>query len=236
MNRRFPLFSFAIAAAVVGLQLLPGASEALQFERAAVMAEPRRWWTAHLTHFGWNHLTWDLAVWLVLGCFCERISRARMIAVTLLSGVAITTAVWLWQPQFQTYRGLSGIDFALFGLFVGSLIERRERGTLIVGLIALVAAGAKCAFELATAATLFASGDGYAPVPLAHAVGLVIGAAPGLLAWSRGTLGSFSRVQAAREQMPQPHGDEAGDERTERVGARAQPGALTGELEGLQAE
>jgi rhomboid family GlyGly-CTERM serine protease len=176
MNRRFPFFTFSVAAASVLIQLIPGAPTGLQFERGAAIREFWRFCTAHLTHFEWNHLGWDVGVWLVLGCMCERISRDRFAVATAASSIAITAAVWLWQPQFQTYRGLSGLDCTLFGLIAGSKIETRQRGAVLLGVIALAGAGAKCAFELATTSTLFAAGNSYAPVPLAHLIGLAIGA------------------------------------------------------------
>jgi rhomboid family GlyGly-CTERM serine protease len=181
MKSRFPFITLTIAAAAVAIHFIPGAATALQFDRHAAITQFWRLFTGHLTHFGSNHLVWDLGVWLVLGLVCERISGARLAAVTASSALAISAAVWAWQPQFQFYRGLSGIDCALFGLVAGSLLKSRRRGAMLMGGLALIAACAKCLFELSTASTLFASGDGYAPVPLAHLVGLAVGITPALL-------------------------------------------------------
>jgi rhomboid family GlyGly-CTERM serine protease len=131
--------------------------------------------TGHLTHFEANHLIWDIGALLVLGSVAEHESRRRFIRVVLWSAVTISAAVWWWQPQFEHYRGLSGIDSALFALIAGSLLCRRRAFSMVAASFALLAFGGKCMFELATSSTVFAAGSAYAPVPLAHLVGLVVG-------------------------------------------------------------
>ena len=43
------------------------------------------------------------------------------------AAVAITLGVWAWLPQFATYRGLSGLDCALFALLATTLRRRPAR-------------------------------------------------------------------------------------------------------------
>jgi rhomboid family GlyGly-CTERM serine protease len=173
---RLPILSFALAALAAAIHTLPGASEALQFDRTAIAnGEHWRWLTAHFAHFGANHLTWDVAALLALGWLCEGVSRLRTALALAFAAGTITPAVWLWQPEFATYRGLSGLDCALFGLFAATLGRRSERAAKLAGILALVACGAKCVAELASGATVFAAGTGYAPVPLAHTLGLACG-------------------------------------------------------------
>lgn len=177
MEHRIPFLSLILAALALGVHALPGASEALQFDRTAIAGgEWWRWLTAHLTHFDANHLAWDVGVLLALGWTCERDSRAQCGAAIALAAIAITPAVFLWQPQFETYRGLSGIDSALFGLLAASLMRRQGRAPRLVGGLALLGIVTKCGIELATGVTVFAQGDAYAPVPLAHLVGTLAGA------------------------------------------------------------
>lgn len=181
MRSRLPFISLALGALAVAVHLIPGATGLLQFDRAAGGGEVWRWLTAHLTHFGANHLVWDVGALLALGWACERESRARTALALAFAACAITPAVALWQPQFETYRGLSGLDSALGGLLGASLLRRRGLAPKIIALVALVGFGAKCISELATGSTVFASGAGYAPVPLAHLVGLVCGAVAGFV-------------------------------------------------------
>ena len=182
MNPRFPWLTLALAAATIAVPLLPGAADWLQYDRAALCrGELWRLFTAHLAHFGTNHLLWDLAVFLVLGCATERQSRPRFAVALALATVSITAAVWLWQPQFVLYRGLSGLDCALVGLFAASLCRRGHQPATACGALVLAACAAKCVFEIATARTVFATGDTFAPVPLAHLVGMLSGVTTHLL-------------------------------------------------------
>lgn len=183
MPSRFPLLTSALVAAAVAIFLLPpGVAAALQFDRAAVAhGEVWRLVTAHLTHFDASHLVWDVGVLAALGWAGERQSGRATALALALAAVAITGAVWAWQPQFATYRGLSGLDCALYGLQAAHLLRQPGRTPRLIGVGALAALGAKCVIELSSGTTLFAQGNGYDPVPLAHLIGGLAGVlAPGL--------------------------------------------------------
>ena len=177
MKLRPPLLIGVLVAGAAVIHLLPPAfSTALQFERAALDAG--QWWrlfTAHFTHFGSNHFIWDAAVFMAFGTVCEFASRWRTALTLGVASIAISFAVLLWQPQFEIYRGLSGLDSALFGMFTANLLRRKDPISRILGVVATFAVVAKCEFESATGSTAFASGDGYAPVPFAHLVGFLTG-------------------------------------------------------------
>lgn len=177
MPSRIPLLVPALAAAAVAIHLLPaGVAAALQFDRDALAGGA--WWrlaTAHLTHFDGNHLAWDVGVFLALGWAGERAAPRTTARALLAAAVAITLAVWAWQPQFAIYRGLSGLDCTLFALVATDLLRQRRAAPRLIGLLALLGLGGKCLLELATGATVFARGTGYDPVPLAHLVGATVG-------------------------------------------------------------
>src|SRR4029078_5316519 len=90
-------------------------------------------------------------------------------------------ALWLLHPEVAEYRGLSGIDSALFlNVALVLLHEAHNRrqallswtlGLLLVGFIA------KLGYEMANGATLFvdSSEAGFTPLPLVHAVGAAVG-------------------------------------------------------------
>src|SRR5262245_25514413 len=125
MNLRLPFVTLAVAGAATALHVSPTTTAHLQFDRAALAAG--EWWrlfTGHLTHFDANHLVWDVGMLLALGFVTERESGSRCAWALALAAAAISGAVWWWQPQFTTYRGLSGLDSALFGLFAGKLLLR----------------------------------------------------------------------------------------------------------------
>ena len=192
MKLRVPILTLAFAALAVAIHLTPGAAALLEFDRAAIArGELWRFVSAHLVHFDANHLAWDVGVFLALGACGERTSRARTVIALAFASVAITAVLWRFQPQFEIYRGLSGLDCALFGLFAGRLLKHSERPAKLIGVLGLAGAGAKTILELATGSTVFASGVGYAPVPLAHLVGLIAGLVAAL---------AFSRVPIFRRQ------------------------------------
>ncbi|MSU51011.1 MAG: rhombosortase [Opitutus sp.] len=198
MKLALPILTLALAAVAVAAQFIPGTSGFIEFDRVAI--SHGEWWrllTAHLAHFDPNHLTWDVTVFFALGWACERESRSRCAIALALAGGAITTAVYWLQPRFEIYRGLSGLDCALFGLFAGSLLRRSDALAKLVGGAALLAVVAKTSAEISTGSTVFAAGLGYSPVPLAHLVGVVVGVAS---AWWRDSASAAAMQSIAQSQ------------------------------------
>lgn len=184
--KRIPWCTLGLSSFSVVIHFIPALGNVLQFDRTAVAhGQVWRFFTAHLTHFGEDHLRWDLLAFVVLGALAERISHSAFFITAGASAAVITVGVWLAQPQFATYRGLSGIDSALFGFVLANLFTTgfRERHgfSIAVGGLAIVGFAAKCTYELATGDTVFVeAGGAFAPVPLAHLLGMAAGAAVGL--------------------------------------------------------
>ncbi len=171
-----------VAAASVAIALWPGAGSLLEFNRAALAAGD--WWrvlSGQLTHFGFEHLAWDAGVFVVLGVLCERRNRTATLACLGMVTLFIPSAVWLLLPEMATYRGLSGLDTALFALLgVMMLSEKRREGScgwVAVIFLLLLGMVAKIAWEFLTGGTIFvdSSSDQFVPVPLAHLVGAAVG-------------------------------------------------------------
>lgn len=189
-GRRFgaPL---AMAAVALLLFAIPSWGELLQLDRGRVAAG-ELWLlvTGHFTHWGTDHLVWDLVAFLALGAFCAARSRRRFLACCGVSALAISVGFLAFENELATYRGLSGIDSALFGLAMVELLRvgrRSERGSLVaLGALGLMAFAAKSAFELATGHTAFVDSDsaGFIPVASAHLLGLASGIAVGLPTFS----------------------------------------------------
>lgn len=165
------------------IEFFPGAAASLQLDRAIpLLAEPWRLVMCQLCHFGRDHFSWDIAVFIALGLICERIRRREFIQTLLGSAVLIPIFTFMFQPSLQIYRGLSGVDSALFGLLAAMLIsenlQNRHRIGLILSISLLVAFGLKLLIELRFGVAVFAdsTADGYIPVPLAHLIGLLVGA------------------------------------------------------------
>lgn len=139
--------------------------------------------TCHWMHWSTNHLIWDLAVFTILGAVCEWQSRRRYLWTLLFSAVAISLCVMHWLPQLGSYRGLSGIDTALFGLLVGDLlvwrIQERDWTGILFFSVFLIGLVGKISMEMVSHANIFVNDTSFVPVPLAHLVGALIGLAMG---------------------------------------------------------
>jgi hypothetical protein len=103
-----------------------------------------------------------------------------------VTAVLIPLALWCIWPAMSTYRGLSGIDSALFALLAAINVKRAQAARQwwwvgALGLVCLAFAG-KVTYELVTGDTLFV--DSHAaqmtPVPLAHGIGAAAGVVAGL--------------------------------------------------------
>jgi rhomboid family GlyGly-CTERM serine protease len=175
--------------------LIPGSSLELQRGGAAW-----RMATCHFTHFTYEQLAWDALAFLILGITCARRNRGAFQATLLASIIVVPIAVLAFAPNVTTYRGLSGIDSALFALLL-TMESRRSR------LVALCAAGfvMKLIFEMTAGATVFVRASDFAPVPVAHLsgamVGMVIAGSRSLFSRSRSVIWS----RAAQEmRLPVP--------------------------------
>ncbi|MEM7050165.1 MAG: rhombosortase [Acidobacteriota bacterium] len=171
------------------LQAIPAWADALQYDRRRIAAgEVWRLVTGHLAHWSWGHALWDGVAFALLVALALRLDRRRLPVVLLASAVAISLAVWFAEPGLRLYRGLSGIDAALFAFVAAALVRRGGRARLVGG-IALLLLGAKIAWEMTTGGTLFVAAvdAGFVTVALAHWVGAAVGLAVG-----------FSRSQTER--------------------------------------
>ncbi|MBD3676588.1 MAG: rhombosortase [Planctomycetaceae bacterium] len=169
------------------IAVVPGLSESLQFDRSAVAGgEIWRLLTGHFCHWNVDHLFWDLSMFLVLGTILERDERPRMWLCLGLCFASIVPAIAIWMPEFQTYRGLSGIDSGLFILLMTLILKENWNSSkpILVGGAFLGMAGlaAKTLYEMKTGATLFVDHEaaGMIPIPLSHLAGGIAGLLAGM--------------------------------------------------------
>ena len=179
MKNSLPLTTSVLAMFATLLATSPTLSAALQWDAGVGLSEPWRVLTSHLTHWSWNHLSWDLLAFVVLGGMCERVARRRYQWTLLLSAVAIPLVVTALHPDITTYRGLSGVDSALFALlaceFARAGIKERNRLLTVVAIAGWVLFVGKICFELLTGGLVFVSDTSFVPVPMSHIAGAVVG-------------------------------------------------------------
>ena len=182
-----PGVSLVLVAAACLVMAFPSLADRLQYDRSAVVQG--QWWriaTCHLTHWSFDHLFWDVTALLFLGFVIERDKRRRLLTCMGLSAVLIPLAVGAWLPELSTYRGLSGIDSAVFMLLATTLLgdswDRRDWGWTLVSTGVMAGFVAKTGFEFVTGTTLFvdATAAEMLPVPLAHVIGAGIGVLSGV--------------------------------------------------------
>ena len=183
---RWPVASITLGAIAALLLAVPGAASALEFRGGSGGATGDAWWrwlTGHWTHFGASHGLWDIAVFVGLGAVIEMRSRAHFALATAFSALAIAAAVRWGAPELTHYRGLSGIDSALFGWLAIDALLRGSRTMRILAALCVAGFGGKLAYELCTQSTLFVDATTeWAPVPLAHLVGGAVGGLVGIRA------------------------------------------------------
>jgi rhomboid family GlyGly-CTERM serine protease len=179
---RLPIVTLLLSMAALAVWVTPGAASALQYVRAAPAGG--QWWrffTCHWTHFSMDHLLWDVGTFTLLGTICERRNRAALLACIGISAALIPAVLWIYLPRVQTYRGLSGIDSALFILVAVDLLRAqagRGRRALVMGIVLLLVLFiGKIAFESFSGRTVFVDSASaqMVPVPLAHLVGALAG-------------------------------------------------------------
>ena len=172
-----------LAAGALLIQCIPSLAFSLQWNRevspaiGAITAL-----TGHLTHWSWSHFTWDIAAFLGLSFAAIALTPGRYAVCLILSAVFIPVEIFLLQPEFATYRGLSGIDSALFGLIIAGLWKS---GGLLRWMSAVGFFGffGKTLYEATTGDTLFVEREvsDFIPVTSAHIVGMICGTVVGFL-------------------------------------------------------
>lgn len=181
------------------LSWIIGAGDWLEYDLGAIgQGEYWRLVTGHFTHLTMDHLFWDGLMFLFLGIYLESRNRRAFIGCVVVSGLLIGVSLPLLRPDMMIYRGLSGIDTALFVLLAMGLMLKATRANqstvLMLTQTGLAAGGSKIAFEYLTGQTLFAGG-GLTPVPVAHLVGALVG---GVIAMYQSAVGPFAGRPVSR--------------------------------------
>ena len=156
-----------------------------------------QWWrlfTGHVTHFGSQHLFWDLLMFVILSSLCESQHRKHYGLLLMMVSLVVSATVMLACDHVSSYRGLSGIDTGLFVWFVGDQFRISRKASdkafaIFWGSLGVLLIGKLC-FEAITGDLLFVQVDGFKPLVESHVSGGVAGALALILAvlWKSDTL------------------------------------------------
>ena len=178
-DRWLTLFGILVAAFTF---VMPSIAGWMEYTRAQ-STQAWRFFTCHWTHFDVNHLLWSGSMFVLLAAMLERRGRRRLMLCIVTSALAVSVAVHFAAPGVATYRGLSGIDSALFALLLLDLFREArvagDRRAIWLHTALGLAFSAKLVFEVWTGGSVFVSAEAYDSVPLAHFVGAASGAGLG---------------------------------------------------------
>ena len=191
--------TLSIALAAIIAFMIPSAAGWLVFNTTGnMLVQLPQLISCHLLHWSFDHLSWDLFMFVLVGMICERRGKLAFATVLLLSAISIPMFVAALVPAVDSYRGLSGIDTALFGFAALLLIDEsaKEQNWMSLGIYGFLFVGmlAKIGFELAFGGTVFVSSEAFFPVPVAHIVGAVIGT----------LIAGFQIIRSGREHHSPP--------------------------------
>lgn len=173
----FPVTAVVAALALVATVLHP---QVLVADTDAIRSG--EWWrllTGPLVHSNGGQLARDVVALVILGAAYEAEFRLRFSLALLAAIVVPCAAIAAWQPDFTQYFGLSGAVYAL--LTMAFVHEWRTSGGKPARWVVITCAvtAVKLGYECMTGQLLLPMelGQGVQPAPLAHLVGLAVGAA-----------------------------------------------------------
>lgn len=168
-----------IAGGCVAAYLHPPLAQFLVYDRRAILAgELWRLFTCHLVHFSLSHLLSDLAGFMTAAWIIWNRGYRNFWLLCVVSAFSVSGAIFLWQPGMAVYGGLSGIVNAVFIYAVLRGVREEGRWRWFC-LAAIFLCFGNMLWEVLSGAPSLAVPGRYpfVPVPLAHLVGALTGAA-----------------------------------------------------------
>lgn len=149
---------------------------------AEALREPWRLWTAHLAHFGWEHLLANAMALTVPFTLAPRRDRPGL-ALALLLLAPLLSLFLLPTLGDGEYRGASGLACALWALTGLRMTSRRSSTSL--GLLMLSGLALKLLAEAAQGGGVLVHAAGWQTLPAAHLCGALLGLGAALPSWGR---------------------------------------------------
>jgi len=169
---------FIIAGAVIFIFNFKFLSELLEFNRIFF---PNEWWrliTAHYTHWNVEHLIYDTGMFILFGFLTLKINEKIFYIILFLVPLFASLIILIFKPYMMCYRGISGIDTALFTFtvlfFALKSLKNNEYKTFLFCFLAISALTLKTFYESLTGSAFFVS-SGFTLEPFTHLTGIVVG-------------------------------------------------------------
>lgn len=173
---RFPVITALLLVAAVVIYGIADSNHWFIYDRNRVLdGELWRIGTGHLVHFSWEHLAFNLGVFVLTGCFLEHRLGIWYGWLLALSALASGLYFLLFLPDMAQYGGLSGLVTA--NVVCLSLLEiQHNKKTRLFWTAILLLVVAKIAYEILVKATIFVStvDARFEVVPSAHLIGAVV--------------------------------------------------------------
>ena len=165
----------------IALYFIPTANEILEYNRNLILINHQyyRIITGHFVHFSVEHLFWDVSMYIVLGTICCHKNWKLFVQASIISTVTISVELLLIETQFTHYRGLSGIDTALYSIIILDSIYKNFQDKYYLQSFSSFTLGglliSKITYEFISNKAIFANSTSFVPLPSAHFIGLLIG-------------------------------------------------------------
>ena len=151
----------------------------LQYDRTAIFAgNVWRLFSGHFVHWDVEHLVWDSITFLLTGVIVLLLSRKVFYSVIIFTPLIISTYLLCINRNILFYRGLSGIDVALFcSASLLLIVKGRLKKDIFVtvfGIVAFLLMIAKIIYEIVLQSTLFVETTAlYISLPQVHLLGAI---------------------------------------------------------------
>lgn len=178
-----PWLTVVMVMASLLASLSPQLALLLQYDRAAIaQGDVWRLLTGNFTHWGHNHLFWDLSTFaffllaLELGLIGERVRRGVLGFWILFGSLCISLGVYWIEPHFDFYRGLSGLSVGGFVLLCITVakdaVGSGDRLWTYLSGVGLLVVCLKMLYEYCSGQVLFVN-DVFAVAVVSHLVGCI---------------------------------------------------------------
>jgi membrane associated rhomboid family serine protease len=183
-----PWITLSLAAMACGLAALGAQAADLAYQPADPSVATLL--GCHLYHFSSEHLIWDVLTFVALGALSESWVRRHYFRFLALGALLVPPLACGLTPWVTHYAGLSGLVIGQVALLIAAELRRqlaagdRRRAAWMAIMIALLLA--KQLYECATGTTSLVTlqYEGFATVPAAHLLSVLIGLLAGCLPMS----------------------------------------------------